>query len=1597
MRYTLLRLLLILIVATTAASAERIEFRKVAEDISQQVETASKARSVITIRVSAFDRAPVDIAGQTYWRISTGRESVRLFEGEPELPRICRSLVIPDNAAMTVNILAAEYTDYENTPVAPSKGSFSRTINPDDVPYVLGPVYQTSAWYPEKVAELREPYILRDQRAVVLELNAFQYHPSTRTLRVYTSITVEVVADGPGVFNVLSDLPETRRPVPEFDLIYDRQFINLAEPQSLAAEYTPVAEAGDMLVVVYDSFYTAMEPFVAWKNQKGIRTTMVDYSSTGGDSATLKTYIQDFYDSTNLAWVLLVGDYAELPPLIASGGPSDPSFVKLAGNDDYPDAIIGRFSAESVAEVETQVARTIAYEKTPLNSSWLHKACGIGSDEEQTGHEGERDWEHVDNLRDDLLLFTYDQVDQIYDPGALTGDLSTALNEGRSLVNYCGHGSSYGWSTTGFAVAHIDSLSNTDKLPLIYSVGCRNGNFDNLTCFAEAWLRATHNGKPSGAVGAYMSSINQDWIPPMDAQDEAVDLLAAQTKTSFGGICFNSSCRMMDLNDAAGIKTFNTWHIFGDPSLQMRTDSARTLTVVHDSVALTGYLEFDCEVTGETGALCALYAGGTLYGAAYTGATGQANIPLESALPVASYVTLTVTAFNALPYIDSIYVESSAQPFVVFDSSVVEITAGNSNGLVDYGESVQLGVRLLNVGLADALAVGAVLRTSDPYITVTDSTHAWDTILADWGMRYEADAFGFDVAADIPDRHVIEFELEISGDYPDTAFDSFEIEAHAPVLAVVFVTVDDSIWGDDDGILDPDEYADLTVTLGNTGSGDAVGVTAVLAEDDPYLVLDDSTGTFPTIDSISGTGANTADFYALWADHECPLGYTSTLTLQVSTPNGLATDIDFELIVGDRGVFWSDDFSSDRGWAGLGGSAEWTIASPSGGGGDPALDYSTGIDNGVLGNDLSPAGTYEHDIDQTQWVVSPVIDCSNIYGTTFTFYRWLGVEGNSNDMALLEVHNGESWVRIYGNPLASVQETSWSRHQFDLATHADYNPALRIRFGLGSTDDALAFSGWNIDDLEFSGYGTVGTPGLSLGQTSLSDSLQPGDHSEQQLWLHNEGDGTLTVSFECDSSWLAFSTEQQVIPGGDSLALTVAANGQELGFGDHSTSLAFTSNDDLNPAGSIPVSLHFFTPDISIIDTVIEDSVHEWHQLTLPLTISNNGPGRLDYQIACRMFNGETANPDVVAAVEAVGFDQGFGTGELAVDGARDNPSPEFGVTGGGPDSFGHYWTDSDDPGGPIFDWQDISTTGTAVGLADDDWAGPIAIGFDFPFYDTVYSDLYIGSNGLLTFDAGSSEALNRSLPSTLFPSPLIAVWWDNLDPGNGGTVRYLHDVANNRFIVSFENVPASFVPTGTGSLTFQAILYPSGRIVLQYGEMDAGDLDLDRSTVGIQKSGAADALEILSNTPYMHDSLAVAISTDHWLYTVVPGVPVEPYGSASIDVTLDASELSGGTYLGELIVVSNDPDRPTWIIPVDFEVTVNCCQGPTGNVNCSPDNLVDITDIQVLVDNLFLTLTPLCCEAEADTEPDGIVDITDLQLLIDNQFLTLTPLVDCP
>ena len=621
------------------------------EGITLSVQQTTET-TLLHYTIDAFTMTPVEINNKQYVTITLNGEAKNLNAGTPALPSIARSIIIPTEGNMILKVVASSYDEYTNILVAPSKGNLPRTVNPADVPYEFGEIYTQNTWYPATIAELQEPYYLRDFRGQVVTIYPFQYNPEQTTLRFYHDITVEITPTQP-----LSSHSQLTAIDNDFLSVYNHHFVNFN-----SAKYEPVSEQGNMLVITYDSFYATMVPFVQWKNLKGIPTEMVNVS-TIGNAAAIKTFIADYYTTNGLTFVLLVGDAAQVPVNYLSGVASDPSYGYIVGSDHYPDLFVGRFSAENVAQAETQANRTITYESNPMiDATWYEKSVGIASSQ-GPGDDNEYDYQHIRNIRSLLLNFTYALGDELYDgsqggadaPGSPTPSLvATSLNDGRSIINYCGHGSMTSWGSSGFSNSDVNSLVNDNMLPFITSVACNNGEFQSGTCFGEAWLRATHNGQPTGAIGAYMSTVSQSWDPPMEAQDEfnniLVGLYAENKKTTFGALCFNGAMSMIDQYGSGGSYESDAWTVFGDPSVQVRTDVPFIMEVLHDDFIPNGAETFEVDVTGLPNALCAVSQDGVLLGNGYTDGTGHAIIQFFSPIGVTGEVQLVVTGFNTIPY-----------------------------------------------------------------------------------------------------------------------------------------------------------------------------------------------------------------------------------------------------------------------------------------------------------------------------------------------------------------------------------------------------------------------------------------------------------------------------------------------------------------------------------------------------------------------------------------------------------------------------------------------------------------------------------------------------------------------------------------------------------------------------------------------------------------------------------------------------------------------------------------------------------------------------------------------------------------------------------
>ena len=631
--------------------------------------------------------------------ISVPRTVSTAAAGEPNLPMIAVPAIIGDQQHYNIRLIDAQYTDFQME-VAPSKGDFPRSVNPDDVPYTYGEAYSTDAFFPAQNVGLYDPYILRDFRGQNMVFYPFAYNPVTHTLRVYYNMTVEMYSDGQLGENTLSRRSTEVRMDPEFGALYQNHFINYSEGLS---KYNAVDETGELLIICHDAFMEAMQPFVNWKKQIGRPVTMVGTSVSGFTSDAIKNYIQSQYNSNpNISHILLVGDNAQVQSYFTSSGGysgrTDQYYGQLVGSDYYNDVIVGRFSAETVDHVTTQVDKVIHYERdVTAADTWLSIGQGVSKNEGAgSGHFGEADYQHIDYIRDTLLHYNYTSIHRDYQnvPGVTSSAsiISQHINEGVSIINYCNHGSPTSWGVFNYSNSHINALTNDNKLPFIWSVACNNGQLDySQPCFAEAWMRATNNsnGAPTGAIGGMFSYISQPWQPPMYGQDEMNNVLTEHRsiKRTLGGISTDGNMKILDQynSNGQGLATYQFWLLFGDPTLTVRNAVPDNMNVTHEPSMSSTATSFTVNATNGNGALATLTRNNEIMGSA-TIVNGTCNITF-AAPGTSGIATLTVFGYNKITYIAEIDImQGGTQQYTV------NVSANPANGgTVTGGGNYQIG------------------------------------------------------------------------------------------------------------------------------------------------------------------------------------------------------------------------------------------------------------------------------------------------------------------------------------------------------------------------------------------------------------------------------------------------------------------------------------------------------------------------------------------------------------------------------------------------------------------------------------------------------------------------------------------------------------------------------------------------------------------------------------------------------------------------------------------------------------------------------------------------------------------------------------------
>ena len=569
------------------------------------------------------------------------------------------------------------------------------------------------------------------------------------------------------------------------------------------------------------------------------------------------------------------------------------------------------------------------------------------------------------------------------------------------------------------------------------------------------------------------------------------------------------------------------------------------------------------------------------------------------------------------------------------------------------------------------------------------------------------------------------------------------------------------------------------------------------------------------------------------------------------------------------------------------------------------------------------------------------LDLTGQGGNGLVVAYWYQPQGTQNapetaDILAVDFKNDQGqWVEVRqypGTPLVPfAQEVISIDGENPGAGATFFHNQFQFRFrNVATVSTTDPFDHWLIDDV-YVGE-AVGNPDMVVAPQSISDSALVNGTVVRDFEIRNAATNVsnlnYTVTEDPAASWLTLSQTSGTLSSGTSDVISVTMDATGLAAGTYTTDLIVAGNDVNNAEDTVAVTFEVrdapvvgFSPDSLIFVDFEPDSVD-----SMMLTISNNGSGPLFFTLT---------DEDVFTSARIVHRDlqrypahfYGRETAKADLD-SRRGFVPTEGL--GGPDNFGYRWIDSDEPGGPTFNWIDITGTGTSVSLTDDDFV-EVTLPFTFEFYGQPKTAVKIGSNGYLTFGGDGTDFSNDAIPDAVDPNDIIAPFWDDLNPADGGTIHYL--ATATEFIVQYTDINHYSGGGEIGTYTFQVILKSNGQMLFQYLTLSGV---IDSQTIGIENSDASDGLEVVFNASYVHDNLAIRIAADSpWLSENPNSGTVPAGGSVDVQVIVNTTGLLGGNYAANVLIESNDPVTPVETVPVRLNVL------GTPILDASPDPVV--------------------------------------------------------
>ena len=1463
-----------------------------------------------------------------YHKVNSNSDGKLEQIGEPELPLFSFHYAISNIENINIEYTVLDYEIIENINLYPSQGLDNNGLlvkNTD--------LYKSNSKYPlENIQHNKSS--LRGYEMLSISFVPFEYNFDSKELKVFKQVDIRINQIERNNIDVNNNTPRSLI----FENMYRNMIINedvlLDNNRSIQKPSILYICGGNVATSDYDSFF---KPLVEWRRKQGYIVNVASISETGTSTTSIKNYISNaYYNWENPPeFVCLVGDASgsiDVNTYNATGGgggwggstaygEGDFPYTLLEGNDILPDMIIGRMSVSNTGELYTVVNKIIGYEKNYSgDTDWMSNAALVG-DPYDSGISTVITNEYINTIMDIHGGIT--DISTMYSGSGFDTFMRDQINSGISYLNYRGF---YGFSN--FEQNDINALNNGFRLPFLTTLTCDTGSFaEDNSCITESLFRAGSVNSPKGAVAVigtaqpYTHTAFNNMVT-IGIYD-GLFLHGAQTAGEalvYGQLALNE---VYPQNPNDNVYLFSTWNnLMGDPSTHLWTATPTILDINHNSLFVQGSNNFQVSVNDDNGN------------------------------PVSN-------AIVSLYKIDDSNIE------------IQMLSNTNSSGVADF--------------LLENPNTGRIIVTSRCQNCVPVETY-------------------FDVTNDIPRVELNEESLVLDDSFGQTTN------------------------GNNDGILNPSELVQLSFNLVNNSSSSISGGEVYLsALSDNVVIINNNV----IIEQIS-------------ANNQIQV---SGLSVQVSPYASNLESVDFRVSLISDGMQWdyqlpisvrsgeflletsiiNDDNNNgilDRGESAILGIEISNLGSIDLQNIEGFIDFSSL----VLDLDISEISFSDLQIGQSSNVLESITVTANnniTNGTIISIPIELTSDTGYFSSEIISLQIGEvsvndplgpdlygyyiydqnddyelapiyDWIEIdpnYGGPGEEVSgisdngdnsdDTSIVDLPFDFTFYGVEYDRLSICsngwISFGETD-MRSFRNYTLpgpggpspivavfwDDLQTTGNGGVYTYYDQLNDYFViewSDVRTYYNNTTEsfQVILYNTGMQTLTGDDEMKLQYKEFNNNSVGdYPVGNYDGAVVHGQYSTIGIENHlaNDGLQYTYNN-VYPEAAMPLSdgtalfittgnpYLYASPNLSLNEEEIYINLQSNQELTIDIGLFNNGEegSLLTYE-------------SNIAA---------FGSSVVEVD------------------DFGYSWTKSSVDEEIEYSWINIEDDNTVLVLPDNDSGSIANFNFNFPFYGSNYSFCAVMANGWLSFGALSEAWNNQSVFEEDSPRPAIFAFWDDLNPenldGDGqGQIKYHSN--NERTVIWYDNV---IHWTGEDRVyDFQIILYPSGKIALNYRSMQG---DTGSSTIGIIDSNGAYGLEAVYNQEgFMEDNISILFDTaQDWANILSNQTGQVGYNQSTlVELDINTENLENGSYNSYLVVNSNDSIEPS-VIPINLIVSDSGLI--LGDLN--QDGVLDVLDVVRLIQIILDQYDPSSFELMlSDLNEDEIVNVQDIVLMI-NTILT--------